>query len=425
MPGNNISTAKEKTSQQILTALGFITGGPGWMPFGPTTVQLTNAVSAGVTIYQPGGGIVVQADITPGTYTIDRIRGAVLTNIVAATPSSKTDGAVYTAHTFDAINWALGDLIVYTFTGIVVTIPGGGATSFPPIQFWARITIEPDIESIVTATEVEVIASNMVIGAGSNASNTRLGALVRWITDNAALQATALLVKAETDQIGTVVNTGGTATLAALLGDTANISFVTRLAAVLAEIQDTTVAAGGGSNATLTRAGLLLRWIADNGATAASIAALNNLSSAQAQTAAAAALAAAANKQQAGVNQVFQKHITSAANAGDVVVATITSQDCDILAINVRSNGVTTADLTSVAISGGAGKAITFIAASDGVKANIAAADQQVSWAPQGGMITLAATKTIVITLVGTGATAVDLTITIELVSDTDGGHLV
>lgn len=124
----------------------------------------------------------------------------------------------------------------------------------------------------------------------------------------------------------------------------------------------------------------------------------------------------------AGVPQVFTKNITSAANAGDVIVATITTQPCFIKGVVLRSNGATTANLTSAAIYGGAGKVITFIDSNTGVRANIAAADQQVAWV---GAVTFAATKTIVITLTGTGAAAVNLQVDIEFEAIADGGYLV
>ena len=82
------------------------------------------------------------------------------------------------------------------------------------------------------------------------------------------------------------------------------------------------------------------------------------------------------------------------------------------------------ARLTSIAVTGGASGVITFINATDGVRANIAAADQQLSWQSNGGIVTLAATKTIVITLVGTGATAVALTVSIEYTAQSSGGYL-
>jgi hypothetical protein len=136
-------------------------------------------------------------------------------------------------------------------------------------------------------------------------------------------------------------------------------------------------------------------------------------------------VAYATNSVIAGNNQIFQKAITSFSDAGAVTVATVTAQDCDIKDLSVRSNGATTANLTSIAVTGGAGNVITFINATDGVRANIAAADQQVAWQSNGGVVTLAATRTIVITLVGSGHTAVDLTVTIEYSACTSGGYLV
>ncbi|MDD4985454.1 MAG: hypothetical protein PHV11_10310 [Candidatus Bipolaricaulis sp.] len=124
-----------------------------------------------------------------------------------------------------------------------------------------------------------------------------------------------------------------------------------------------------------------------------------------------------------GKTQVIQIPVTSAANAGDVLLATVTAQDCLIKKVNVRSNGATTANLTNIGIYAGAGKVVTLIDNVTGVRANIAAADQQVGNSPLGGVV-LAATKTIVITLTGTGAAAVDLTVTIEYEACVDGGYL-
>ena len=122
--------------------------------------------------------------------------------------------------------------------------------------------------------------------------------------------------------------------------------------------------------------------------------------------------------------QIFVKAITSAANAGDVIVATVTTQPCQIDSIVVRSNGATTANLTSIGVYGGASKVVTFIDASTGVLANINAADKQVSWPDASSGVTFAATKTIVMTLTGTGATAVDLQVDFYYHAIADGGYL-
>jgi len=135
----------------------------------------------------------------------------------------------------------------------------------------------------------------------------------------------------------------------------------------------------------------------------------------------AAALAAVAYTRQAGVTQIFQKSITSAANAGVVTVATITTAACIIKSITLKAVTAAQVDLTSAAVMGGAAAPITFISAVTAAKVNITAIDQQVGWT---GVIELAAAKTIVITLVGTGPTAVNLLVTIEYESAVSGGFL-
>ena len=129
-----------------------------------------------------------------------------------------------------------------------------------------------------------------------------------------------------------------------------------------------------------------------------------------------------AYRREAGVTQIFTKQITSAANAGDVTIATLTDGACLIKSIVLNSNGVTTADLTSAAIEGGAAKVVEFISAVSAAKANIDVADEQVNFT---GIIRLPATSTIVMDLQGTDATAVDLQVTIEYVAVTDGAYLV
>lgn len=122
-----------------------------------------------------------------------------------------------------------------------------------------------------------------------------------------------------------------------------------------------------------------------------------------------------------GKTQIKEFAIAAAANAGVTTIATITDQACLIKSIVLRSNGVTTADLTSAAIEGGAASVIEFISAAAAATANINAEDEQVSFS---GNISLAATKTITIDLQGTGATVVDFTVTIEYEASVNGGFL-
>lgn len=122
-----------------------------------------------------------------------------------------------------------------------------------------------------------------------------------------------------------------------------------------------------------------------------------------------------------GVRQIKEFSITAAANAGLVTIATITDQPCLIKSIVIHSDGATTADLTSAAIKGGISQVIEFISAALAIQANLDAVDKQVSWT---GSLRLEATKTIVMDLQGTDATAVDFTITIEYEAVADGGEL-
>ena len=122
-----------------------------------------------------------------------------------------------------------------------------------------------------------------------------------------------------------------------------------------------------------------------------------------------------------GRTQIFEKSITSAANAGDVTVATITDQPCQIESVIIHADAAQTANMTSCGVFGGAGKVITFISATDAVQANLDAADKQIGWV---GAVRLDATKTIVISLVGTGATPVDLTIVVKYRACANGGYL-
>jgi hypothetical protein len=122
-----------------------------------------------------------------------------------------------------------------------------------------------------------------------------------------------------------------------------------------------------------------------------------------------------------GRAQIFQKAITSAANAGDVTIATITTQACLIESIVVKAVTAAQVDLTSAGVFGGASKVITFLSAVDAAKANIDAIDEQIAWL---GSVEFAAAGTIVMSLAGTGVTAVNLLVTIKYRACVSGGYL-
>ena len=123
----------------------------------------------------------------------------------------------------------------------------------------------------------------------------------------------------------------------------------------------------------------------------------------------------------AGKTQIKTTAVTSAADAGDVTMATTTTQPCMLKSVVVHSDGATTVDLTNITVKCGASKVVTIIDAVSGVKANIDAQDEQVAW---DGAIYLPTGATVVMTLTGTGATAVDLNCVVEYKSCVNGGYL-
>lgn len=122
-----------------------------------------------------------------------------------------------------------------------------------------------------------------------------------------------------------------------------------------------------------------------------------------------------------GQPQVFTKSVTSAANAGDVTLATVGTAPVIIDKICVTAVSASQTDLTSAAVYGGASKVITFLDTTDMAKANIDAADECVGWE---GAQRLGTGKTIVMTLAGTGATPVNLLVSITYHAETAGGVL-
>jgi len=125
----------------------------------------------------------------------------------------------------------------------------------------------------------------------------------------------------------------------------------------------------------------------------------------------------------AGRTQPLEVSVTSAANVGDVTIATVTGQPCIIDAVIIHADTAQTVDLTSCAVYAGAAKVLTLIGPGIAAQANLNAIDAQVSETGLG--IRLAVGKTLVMTLIGTGGTAVDLTVTILLRASVDGGYLV
>ena len=120
----------------------------------------------------------------------------------------------------------------------------------------------------------------------------------------------------------------------------------------------------------------------------------------------------------------FKKIITSAANAGNVLIGTINTQTCRIESITQRAISAAQTDLTTAATYGGvdiATHTIVFIPAVLATKANLTNINDQLGWE---GKVSLPAGSVIAIELVGTGATPVNLEIVVEYVSIIGGGYI-
>lgn len=329
----------------------------------------------------------------------------------------------------------------------------------------ANLSSDTDVAALIGA--LNTAAATGAVGTGT----TVMGYIKQLVTDERALSAI----------VGTIINAGGTATLGAALGDFANVDLVTRLNTI-DDFLDTEVAAikavtdllpNAGALTSIAQASTLLVPTADvatnvnvaqvignksDTVSGTSIVALTKQVLAnqafptqdlatdatiaqvvgkKSDTVAGTSLVSigkqvksyldgtvaipVAAKREAGRTQIKVVNITSAANAGLVVLGTVTAQSCLIRSISLRSNGATTADLTTAAIKGGASQVVEFISSATAIKANIDAADKQVNF---NAVKVLPATKTIVVDLQGTGATAVDLVATIEYEAVVDGGYI-
>ncbi len=127
------------------------------------------------------------------------------------------------------------------------------------------------------------------------------------------------------------------------------------------------------------------------------------------------------DKRVTGKKQFVQLNVTNAANAGLTTLFTVFTQPCLVEDVIIRAKTAAPADLTSCAITAGTGNIVVLIVTGLATQANLAAIDAQV------GSVDLAelpVNSTIVMNLIGTGATPVDLIVTIGYRACADGGYI-
>jgi len=132
-------------------------------------VELLNIFEPGVTFYDPSGGLIGTADITPGTHDVYRIRIATETKIVDDVASSEAAGRVYVAYTVDNTNWAIGDLGYALFKGIVIWTGTSSETSMPDIPVFFRVVRTGSIQTTVETIDDNTEHLYALIDGGSNA----------------------------------------------------------------------------------------------------------------------------------------------------------------------------------------------------------------------------------------------------------------
>ncbi|MBA7465054.1 hypothetical protein ES707_00215 [subsurface metagenome] len=147
----NISSV-EMDVARIEDKIDSLAGGAFWGSYGPRNVEVDNDVDFGIILHDPSGNVITTGEITPGTYTVHRIRVATDTEIVGSTASSEAAGRVYMTYNFPSASWNVGDIFYITFSGIKVTIDTV-TTEYPDLYIWGRVVREADISAVLGALD--------------------------------------------------------------------------------------------------------------------------------------------------------------------------------------------------------------------------------------------------------------------------------
>jgi hypothetical protein len=130
----------------------------------PETIEEDVTGSWRLEFYDPSGDLSVStAEILPGTYVLERVRGTSTTTVVSSTAASEAAGVVYVNYTPPDATFNNGDLLKITFTGVVIrgtpttTLTGNAASG------QAVVTIA-DTSIFTVGQEVNVYDTNTANG---------------------------------------------------------------------------------------------------------------------------------------------------------------------------------------------------------------------------------------------------------------------
>lgn len=205
--------------------IGITIAGELFYASGPAGLEIDDVGNYNIGLYDVGDGIPTAAEIVAGNYQIDRIRDGATTNIVASIGASKADGRIYCSETFDAASgWAVGDLVLVTFSGGSVTPAGGATTVLPNAYLYSRIVRGEVIQSLlvdglINGTGTVLPANKSVYDEvaldrldnatfGLSALNDDLDSI---ITDTEKIYDVTLGVSPANGALASFIATGGTA----------------------------------------------------------------------------------------------------------------------------------------------------------------------------------------------------------------------
>lgn len=228
----------------ILTTVLGITGSDSEVAvYGPQLVDVDNIGHFEVTIVDKQVGLVPLADLTAGTYNLVRIRAGASTTISAAAAFSKANGRIYADITFATADWDTDD--AFQIVPLADTeYDVGGVTFYPAIPIIQGYisdlsTISSDIAAIPTnpMLDTEDGSSFSAIPDMATATNQANQALEATLGVPASVAGTIAgdiadvqtVVDGLDTDMGALVNTGGTADLASIIGDVNNVPIATQL----------------------------------------------------------------------------------------------------------------------------------------------------------------------------------------------------
>jgi len=187
----------------LTTVLGIANSQSEIAIFGPQVVDVDNVGHFGATIVDKDVGLVPVADITAGTYNLDRVRGGATTNIVTGGAWSKSDGRVYVDITFASANWALDDAFVIIPQGDT-SYDIGGTTYYPAIPDIAGYVGDSSTVDGKLDTLIDTNGSADSSGTKSFLANTDKQTVVELTTSTRKIVCGAWLDMANATVDGTI-----------------------------------------------------------------------------------------------------------------------------------------------------------------------------------------------------------------------------